>query len=256
MKAPGHPESMRLNRYLARAGKGSRRDVEQYIIAGRVTINGKLCRELATTVHPGKDTVTLDGEVVLLPNLLYFKAYKPRGMVTTLDDPQGRESLEKLLGENSIPAGVVPAGRLDKESEGLLILTNDGDLLQRLVHPSYEVEKTYRVLLDRRPPEADLERLREGVQCEGYFARPVRVARMGPQPADGENPEGYWLEIVMVEGRKREIREMLATLRYSVLRLVRISHGPIRVGDLRPGEVRPLSDAERQALLDNEAQSV
>ncbi len=241
---------MRLNRFLARAGEGSRREVEQFILAGRVTVNGEVCRELATTVKPGKDTVTLDGAPLALPKQLYYKCYKPRGVVTTLDDPQKRESLGKLLKQSNIPPGVVPAGRLDQDSEGLLILTNDGDLLQRLTHPRHEVRKVYRVLMNRWPPERNLEKMRLGVKCKDYVARPLQVIRMGPQPSDDEHPTaGYWLEIVMVEGKKREIREMLGVLGYSVLRLVRIAHGAIRLGTLHPGEVRELDGVEMRKLI-------
>jgi pseudouridine synthase len=240
---------MRLNRFLARSGIGSRREVEDMVLAGRVTVNGKVTRELATKVNPVEDKVTLDGEVVALPEPLYYKMYKPRGVVSTLDDPQRRKSLAEILRESGIPDGVVPAGRLDRESEGLLILTSDGDLLQRLTHPRYRVEKVYRVLTDRWPPEADLERLRMGVKCRDFVARPLRVSRMGPQPPDDEHPvAGYWLEIAMLEGKKREIREMLGVLKYRVLRLVRISHGPVRVGALRPGEIRKLECGELRAL--------
>jgi 23S rRNA pseudouridine2605 synthase len=241
--------TMRLNRFLARAGIGSRRAVEEHITSGRVTVNGQVCRELATQVNPGIDVVTLDGKNVELPRLLYFKYYKPRGVVTTMDDPQGRRSLGQVLKENGIPPGVAAAGRLDMDSEGLLILTNDGDLLNFLMHPSHEIEKVYRVLIERRPSEADLERLRTGIECEDFSGQAKRVIRMGPQPEDVENAKsGYWLEIAMVEGRKREIREMMKAIGHSVIRLVRISHGPIIVSDLQPGEIRALSDYELQAL--------
>jgi 23S rRNA pseudouridine2605 synthase len=233
---------MRINRFLARAGVASRRDVEQYILDGRISINGQICRELATRVTIGKDVVALDRNVVALPRLYYYKFYKPRGMVTTLDDPHERNSLRALLASKGIVSGVVPAGRLDKDSEGLLILTNDGDLLQRLMHPSFEVQKIYRVLIDRRPSESDLERLRDGVQCEGFIAKADKVIRMGPQPVDEENPaNGYWLEIVLHEGHKREIREMLRIFQYHVLRLVRISQGPVEAGTLKPGELQEIS---------------
>ena len=242
---------MRLNRYIARCGASSRREADVLIEAGRVMVNGNVCRDHSVTVAPGKDAVTLDGAPLVLPDLLYFKFYKPRGVVTTLDDPQGRESISELLKANDIPAGVVPAGRLDRDSEGLLILTNDGDALQRLTHPRHEAEKVYRVLIDRRPSETDLDKLRKGVKCEGYTAKARRVTRMGPQPPDDEHPAvGYWLEMVMGEGRKREIREMLGALGFRVLRLVRIAHGPINIGTLRLGEVRRLSDAETRSLCD------
>jgi 23S rRNA pseudouridine2605 synthase len=235
-------ESMRINRYLARAGVASRRDVEIIILDGRISINSVICRELATRVTIGVDVVALDGQIVALPCLHYYKFYKPCGMVTTLNDPHERNSLGALLAQKQIAPGVVPAGRLDKDSEGLLILTNDGDLLQKLMHPSFEVQKIYRALIDRRPSESNLDRLREGVQCEDFVAKLDRVVRMGPQPVDDENPSsGYWLEIILHEGHKREIREMLKVTHYHVLRLVRIAQGPIEVGTLQPGELREIS---------------
>lgn len=243
--APG----MRINRFIARCGKASRRDADKFILAGRVTINGEPCREFGVTIVPGVDVVTLDGERLELPSLLYYKCYKPGGVVSTLDDPQGRESIAGILRSGDIQSGVVPAGRLDLGSEGLLILTNDGDMLQKLTHPSHKVEKIYRVLTHRWPMESELAKLRRGVKCREYFAKALRVTRMGPQPKDREHPEtGYWLEIVMGEGRKREIREMLKVIRASVLRLVRIQHGPIQVGTLKPGEIRELEEWERKSL--------
>ena len=242
-------KKMRLNRFLARAGMGSRREVENFILGGRVTINGKAVMELATTVDPENDVVTLDGETISLPKPLYYKCYKPRGVVTTMDDPQNRKSLADILKQYKIPDGVVPAGRLDLDSEGLLILTSDGDLLQRLTHPRYEITKTYRALVDRWPTESDLENLRMGVQCKDFEARALAITRMGPQPPDEEHPSaGYWLEIVMGEGKKREIREMLAVLRYRILRLVRIAHGPINLGTLLPGKIRELEKWELDKL--------
>ncbi len=247
-----HRSSMRLNRYIARSGASSRREADLLIKSGRISVNGKPCLDLSTTVEPGKDSVRLDGNPLNLPSLLYLKFYKPRGVVTTLDDPQKRKSVAHFLRDNDIPDGVVPAGRLDRDSEGLLILTNDGDLLQKLTHPSHEVTKTYRVLVDRRPDETDLQLLIKGIRVKEYTVRALKIARMGPQPPDEENPTaGYWIEMIMGEGRKREIREMLAAMKYHVLRLVRIAHGPITSHLLTPGEIAPIENTELQTLLDS-----
>jgi 23S rRNA pseudouridine2605 synthase len=246
---PETHETMRLNRYLARAGVGSRRDVEVFITEGRVIINGKVIRELATVVHPETDTVLFDSKPIHLPQLVYYKYYKPRGVVSTIDDPHESNNIGELLKNKNIPAGVVPAGRLDKNSEGLLILTNDGDLLQRLMHPSHEVEKIYRVLIDRRPLETDLKRIRTGITVNDISYSTVRVTRMGPQPIDSDSPvSGYWLEIVMAEGKKREIREMLNAVHYPVLKLVRVQHGPVKLGKLNPGAIIELSETEKMKL--------
>jgi len=240
---------MRINRFLARSGIASRRDSEKLIESGRIAVNGEIVRGLATKINIKDDIVTLDGNRINLLTDLIYKFYKPRSMVCTIEDPQGRESLGDFLESKGIPFGVVPAGRLDKDSEGLLILTNDGELLNRLTHPRYEVRKIYRVLIDRWPIESDLNTLRKGVQCVGFIAKPISITRMGPQPRDEENPTaGYWLEIVMGEGKKREIREMMEIINYGVLRLVRIKHGPISIGTLRVGEIRPLDEIEKSEL--------
>ncbi len=237
---------MRLNRYIARCGVASRREADQIIQACRVTVNGNLINILGTSVTPGTDVVTVDGEAIELPALLYYKYYKPVGIVTSLDDPHAERTLGDVLREKDIPDGVLPAGRLDKDSEGLLILTNDGDALQQLTHPSHEIEKVYRVLIDRWPREHELGKLRDGVKCREFTAMALRVLRMGPQPVDTENPvTGYWVEMVMGEGKKREIREMLDVVGFKALRLVRIAHGPVRVDRLKPSEIQEL---ERDAL--------
>jgi len=223
--------------------------VEELILKGRVSVNNSICRELATLVNPSKDIVTVDGKFLRLPALVYYKFYKPRGIVCSMSDPHANETLATILKRENIPQGVVPAGRLDKESEGLLILTNDGELLHKLMHPSYGFKKVYRVLLDRRPSEKHLSLLRKGVVVEGYRMKPVKITRMGPQPKDEENPEGYWLEVVLIEGRKREIRYMMREAGFKVLRLVRIAHGPVNVGTLKPGEIRVLEEGELTSLL-------
>jgi 23S rRNA pseudouridine2605 synthase len=241
---------MRLNRYIARCGAASRRDADKLIEGGRIAVNGNSILEPGTRITPGTDIVTLDGSKLELPGLVYYKCYKPIGVLTTLDDTHGRKSVLDLMEGYEIPNGVVPAGRLDKDSEGLLILTNDGDLVQRLTHPGYGVRKVYRVLINRRPNETDLDKIRSGVQCEEFFAKALKVTRLGPQPRDNEHPEpGYWLEMILGEGKKREIREMMKVTGYRVIRLVRISHGPIGCGALKPGEIKPLNDPELAKLL-------
>jgi 23S rRNA pseudouridine2605 synthase len=228
---------------------GSRRSVEEFITSGRVKVNGKVCRDLSTSVIPDEDKVTLDGKPVSLPKLLYYKYYKPRGVVSTIDDPHSQNSVGNFLRKRKIPAGVVPAGRLDKDSEGLLILSNDGDLLQRIGHPSHEVEKVYMVLLNKRPTEKDLYQLRRGIQCEDFMAKPKEIIRMGPQSIDEENPrEGYWVKVILIEGHKREIREMMRGISYRILRLARISQGNVTSSDLEVGEIKPLTDKEIAGL--------
>jgi 23S rRNA pseudouridine2605 synthase len=255
MSPRAREEQMRLNRYIARCGASSRRDADRLIESGRIAVNGVVCHEFSTRITLETDVVTLDGKALELPPLLYFKYYKPRGVITTLDDPRGRKTVAEFLARDGIADGVVPAGRLDMDSEGLLLLTNDGEMLQRLTHPAHEITKTYRVLITRWPVEGDLDKLRSGVHMGDYVAKPIGVIRMGPQPVDGDNlHEGYWLEIVMGEGRKREIREMLSAIGYRVERLVRIAHGPITTDLIKPGEIYKLTDVEL-AMLDDAVNS-
>jgi len=241
--------SLRINRYIAKCGICSRREADKYITAGRVTINGAICMEFNAQVTSGVDTVTLDGKNLELPGLYYYKCFKPSGILTTHADPFFRRTIKELLRRERVPEGVTAAGRLDLDSEGLLVLTNDGDVIQHMTHPSFQVHKTYRVLIERWPLESDLKKLISGVKCNEYTAKAVAVRRFGPQPRDLENQShGYWLEVVLTEGKKREIREMLASLRYNVLRLVRVKHGPIDIGTLKSGEVRVLEEWEETAL--------
>jgi len=244
------PENrLRINRYIAKCGICSRREAEKYIQAGRVEVNNELCMEFSVTVLPGVDRVALDGKILELPGLFYYKCYKPTGILTTHADPFFRRTIKELMRRKNVPEGVTAAGRLDLDSEGLLVLTNDGDVIQRMTHPSFGVHKVYRVLIERWPMETDLNKLIVGVKCNDYIAKAVAVRRLGPQPRDIEYPShGYWLEIVLTEGKKREVREMLASLRYNVLRLIRIKHGPIELGTIKPGEVRQLEEWEEIAL--------
>lgn len=227
---------MRLNKFLQAAGAASRRKADELIRAGRVRVNGRPVREPWFEVDPGRDAVEVDGRRVVLPEEKhYFKLYKPRGVVSTLRDPHAGRTLAEF-----IPPGLrlVPAGRLDRDSEGLVILTDDGDLVYRLTHPRFGVPKRYRVVLDRYITKGDLERLSRGIElADGPFS-PDRVRRLGPRE----------VELVIHEGRKREIRRAFRALGYGVVRLVRTAMGPVELGDLAPGEIRPLGPEELRAL--------
>jgi pseudouridine synthase len=229
----------RLQKVLARAGFGSRRACEELIARGRVTVNGRVAR-LGDRVDPSRDVVEVDGSRVNLdPNVRYFALHKPAGVVTTLRDPRGRPDLRGLL-----PPGprVYPVGRLDRDSEGLLLLTNDGELANRVMHPRYGVEKEYLVEVEGEPTERTARALERGVELEDGVARAVSARVVGRRPGRGA------LRVVMVEGRKREVRRMLEALGFRVRRLVRLRVGPIRLGRLRPGQVRPLTPGEVRAL--------
>lgn len=231
----------RLQKALARAGLGSRRACEDLIRGGRVRVNGTVA-SLGDRVDPERDLVELDGvRVPLSPELRYYVFNKPAGVVTTARDPQGRTDLRAFL-----PDGprVFPVGRLDRDTEGLLLLTNDGELANRVMHPRYGVEKEYLAEVDGVPSEGEIATLIRGVTLEDGVARARsarRVARAGDRAA---------LRIVMVEGRKREVRRMLAAVGLEVRRLVRVRVGPLRLGRLGPGRTRPLEPAEVRALLE------
>jgi 23S rRNA pseudouridine2605 synthase len=229
----------RLQRALARAGWGSRRSAEDLIRQGRVTINHRVA-EIGDRTDPSQDVVEVDGRRVSIdPSRRYIAFHKPAGVTTTLGDRHAESDIRPYL-----PAGsrVVPVGRLDRDTEGLLLLTNDGALANRLAHPRYGVEKEYLAEVDGVPSGRQVARLRRGVQLADGTARAVaarRVARAGERGA---------LRVVMVEGRKREVRRMLGAVGLPVRRLVRVRVGPVRLGRLAAGEVRELTPEEVRAL--------
>jgi 23S rRNA pseudouridine2605 synthase len=234
---PSEPE--RVQKALARAGLGSRRACEDLVRQGRVRIDGRTA-ELGDRVDPARDRVEVDGiRVPLDPELRYYALNKPRGVVTTARDPQRRPDIRAFL-----PSGerVFPVGRLDRDTEGILLLMNDGELANRLMHPRYGVEKEYLAEVDGRPGERALAKLVRGVRLEDGVAR-ARSAR-----AVAVSRGRVAVRIVMTEGRKREVRRMLAALDLPVRRLVRIRVGPVRLDRLRPGEVRELESDEVRRL--------
>lgn len=229
------PTEERLQKVLARMGFGSRRACEELILAGRVTVGGDVA-VLGQRVDPNRDRVEVDGvPLPVLPGLVHYLVNKPAGVVTTAADPKGRPVVVDL-----VPAEprVFPVGRLDAETEGLIILTNDGELAQRLAHPSYGVEKEYLVEVDGRPAAGALRRLREGVELDDGVTAPARVGVVAPGV----------LRIVIHEGRNRQVRRMTAAVGHPVRRLVRTRIGPLRDNGLAPGEWRPLSLDEVKAL--------
>lgn len=229
----------RLQKVLARAGVSSRRKAEEIITAGRVVVNGHVVRELGVKVDPASDEVAVDGAVIDLVPREYWLLHKPTGVITTVEDPWGRPTARSLV---TTAARVFPVGRLDAESSGLLLFTNDGELAFRLTHPRFEHEKEYHVLVDGRPVADDVRRMRRGLSLDGHRTAPAEVTILG----DAE--EGCWLCMVLREGRKRQIRRMLAAVGHPVLQLMRVRIGPIRLGDLPVGEARRLTPEERLAL--------
>ena len=235
----------RLQRALARAGFGSRRACEELIAAGRVLINGREAT-LGDRVDPSKDQVRVDGARVNVdPELRTFALHKPRGVTTTMRDPHAERDLTRFL-----PTGVrvFPVGRLDRDTEGLLLLSNDGELAHRLTHPRYAIEKEYLAEVDRPPSSRQLSRLRRGVELDDGIAKAVDARSAGGVGGRGGSSGRGGVRLVMVEGRKREVRKMLEAVGLPVRRLVRVRVGPIRLGRLGPGDVRELEPEDLRAL--------
>jgi 23S rRNA pseudouridine2605 synthase len=233
------PEEERLQKVLARAGFGSRRAAEELIRAGRVAVGGRPAR-LGDRVRPGRDQVTVDRVPIPAdPRLRYLALNKPAGVTTTMKDAHAARTLTSFL-----PQGprVFAVGRLDRDTEGLLLLTNDGALAHRIQHPSGGVEKEYLVEVDGSISVDAVRRLRAGVDLDDGPARPVRLGRV--ERIRGRSS----VRVVMAEGRKRLVRRMFAQLGYPVRRLVRVRVGPVALGRLRPGEARPLDADEVMGL--------
>ena len=235
----------RLQKVLAHAGIASRRACEEMIAAGRVTVNGRVVTELGTRVEPGVDILAVDGRVVSAsPTLVYIMLNKPAGYVCTTSDPQGRRTVLDLITERDAPR-LYPVGRLDADSEGLLLLTNDGALTQQLTHPSFAIEKEYLAWLDERPSQAALDSLRAGVPLDGKPAPVDAVEIVAAPPGAGD---ATLLRIVIHEGRKREIRRLCEAMGYHVQRLQRVRLGTLRLGALAPGTSRRLTPQEVRQL--------
>lgn len=231
----------RLNKFLAGAGVASRRGADELIRAGRVTVNGAVVEELGTRVDPEADAVKVDGRRVMARSgpPVYILLNKPRGVMTTLEDPEGRPTVRGLL-RGSWPR-VYPVGRLDFNTEGLLLLTNDGELARLLMHPSSGVPKVYLAKVRGAPDEAALRRLAEGIPLDGRRTAPAtaRITRPGANA---------WLEISVTEGRNRLVRRLLEAIGHPVVKLRRVRYGPISLGDLPPGRHRTLTQDEVERL--------
>jgi pseudouridine synthase len=239
----------RVQKILASAGVASRRASEAFILAGRVTVNGRVVRELGVRADPAQDDVRLDGRPVRPPEeRTYLLLNKPRGYTSTASDPHARYTVMELLPEDT--PRVYPVGRLDKDSEGLLLFTDDGELAERLLHPRHHIPKEYAVLVRGNLTEQTLERLRRGVPLAGEKTAPAEVEPGEPPPGVGQ-PGGFemlWLRIVLHEGRKRQIREMCEAVGLEVVRLWRVRLGRLKLGTLRPGRVRHLTRHEVESL--------
>ena len=231
----------RLQKIISRAGITSRRKAENLILEGRVSVNGQIVRELGAKAVLGKDEIRVDGKTIESETEKVVVAlFKPKQCVTTLHDPQGRPTVADVVGNLSVR--MYPIGRLDYDADGLLLLTNDGELSHRLQHPRYKVAKTYLVKVRGRPGEEALARLQQGVDLEDGVTAPAELNVM----EDGEKTT--WLSLTLREGRKHQVKRMCAAVGHSVLKLRRTRVGPIGLGALRPGESRRLKAREVRAL--------
>jgi 23S rRNA pseudouridine2605 synthase len=252
---------VRLQKFLAQSGCGARRKCEQLIAAGRVTVNGQIA-QIGATVSPGDD-VRVDGrQVAPAEEKVYIALHKPTGYSSDLSNPRNKSMFELVR----LPQRLFGVGRLDKDSSGLILLTNDGEFAYQLTHPSFEHEKEYRVLVQGRPSDEALLHWREGVLLEGETTRtaPCRIEVIGKTPAPSPSPlpplplrEGgtTWLRIVMHEGRKRQIRRVAKLLGHPVVELQRVRVGSVCLGALKSGEWRRLSEHEVRALMSAPATS-
>ncbi len=228
-------DGIRLQKVLAQGGFGSRRVCEDLIAEGAVTVNGEVA-VLGRRVEPADDQIAVNGvQISVAPGLVYYLLNKPIGVVTTADDPQGRPTVIEMLPTDP---RVFSVGRLDMDTEGLLLITNDGDLTQRLTHPSFGVEKEYLAAVEGRPTRASLRRLRQGIELDDGVTAPATVAELAP----GQ------LRIVIHEGRNRQVRRMCAAVGHPVTRLVRVRIGSLADRNLKPGKWRELTLAELRKL--------
>lgn len=237
---PG-PPGERLQKILAAAGVASRRAAEDLIRAGRVTVNGAVAT-IGESADADRDAIALDGKPIRREALEYWIVNKPRGVLTTVSDPQGRSTVVDLVRESTVR--LFPVGRLDLLSEGLVLLTNDGPLAHTLLHPSFGEEREYRVTVRGSFDRSTQRRISEGVELEDGLTAPARVGAVRFDPKTRTTR----FALTLVEGRKRQIRRMMAELGRPVVRLVRVRLGPLELGQLEPGKARPLRARERRVL--------
>jgi 23S rRNA pseudouridine2605 synthase len=238
-------DGVRLQKLLSMAGIASRRASEELILQGRVAVNGEYVRTLGSKADPATDEIKVDGRRVRFDiRQRYIMVNKPKGYVTTRKDPEGRKTVMDLV--TAVKEYVYPVGRLDYDSEGLLLMTSDGDLAARLMHPRHGVERVYDAIVAGIPDEEALEQLRRGVVLDGERTAPAAV-RLGGVVGKGRNATAK-LTITLQEGRNRQVRRMCAAIGHSVRKLIRVRMGPVRLGDLRPGHWRELTPDEVERL--------
>lgn len=229
----------RLQRVLSASGLASRRRAEELIREGRVRVDGQVVTEMGVKVDPTRQKVELDGKIIPQQRLRYIVLNKPSGYITTTSDERGRRTVMDLI---DVTERVVPVGRLDRPTEGLLLLTNDGDVAHRVMHPSFNVEKEYEALLDGHPPRTVLDRLSRGVSIDGELAKPTML-----KPVKVTD-DGTVVRIALHEGRNRIVRRMFEFVNYPLLKLRRVRIGPLHLGNIPRGTWRDLTDGELDQL--------
>lgn len=231
----------RLQKVLANAGIASRRKCEELIVAGRVSVNGRVVTELGTKVDPERQRITVDGKPIeIVTNKIVILMHKPTACITSVSDPEGRKTVMDYLPEKF--ARVFPVGRLDYDTSGLLLLTNDGELAHRLMHPSHELDKVYRVTVVGMPEKDVLKQLQEGIELEDGKTSPAKVQVLRHHPQESV------LELTIHEGRNRQIRRMMEAVGYPVKRLKRVKFGPLTLKRVGPGHWRELDQVENNEL--------
>ena len=231
----------RLQKLLAQAGIASRRRAEELILAGRVRVDGQTVQELGFKIDPESSSITFDGKPVQFEEKIYLLLNKPTGYITTLSDPQGRRAVTDLI--RDIPERLFPVGRLDFDTEGALIMTNDGDFANSILHPSHEIKKTYEALVQGVPNRQTLQRLAQGVLIDGHLTYPAQLQILK------QGKDRTLIEIIIHEGKKRQVRKMFQTVMHRVIHLRRTAYGKLRLGALPLGQYRPLSPQDRKQIF-------
>lgn len=233
---------VRLQKYLAQCGICSRRKAEEFIAAGRITIDGVVVQEMGVQIIPGKNRITCDNKAVTdREQHVYYLLNKPKGYVTTLSDPQGRPVVTSLI--KNVDARLFPVGRLDLDTEGALILTNDGELAQKVQHPSYSTYKTYETLVRGYPAREKITQLQKGIPLEGKMTSPAKVSILGKK---GKNS---LVRIIIHEGRKRQVKKMFDHIGHPVLHLKRTAYGKLTLGRLPIGSYKQLNSADLKKIF-------
>jgi 23S rRNA pseudouridine2605 synthase len=235
---------MRLQKIISQAGIASRRHAEEWIQQGKVTVNGAIAR-IGMKADPDIDHIKVKGKLITRPHVpkIYLIGNKPRNVITSLEDPQGRLTIAHMLKANKIRVRVFPVGRLDWDAEGLLLFTNDGDLAHLITHPRTHLSKVYHVKVKGRPSEEKLERLRRGIVLDGKRTLPARIE------VERTLQSSTLLCMTLIEGRQNQIKRMCERIGHSAISITRIAIGSLRLGTLPRGKVRALADDERKKLL-------